>query len=100
MNKARRIEEIDRNFAAIEATADTAWYDLRYLGIENQAFKEVAAPYDRLPARAEKLVNLQASTTFQTIPWLRNAAIPSRHACSIPGASGPGWWYSQKDSGS
>ncbi len=29
------------------------WYDARTIGLEGQAFTEVKAPYDRLPARAE-----------------------------------------------
>jgi len=33
-----------------------SWYDLRHLGIEGQGWSDVAAPYDRLPARAEGVV--------------------------------------------
>lgn len=33
-----------------------AWFDVRVLGLEGQGFKDVAAPFDRLPARAEKTV--------------------------------------------
>jgi len=33
-----------------------AWYDVRLLGIDGQAWRDVAAPFDRLPARAEPLV--------------------------------------------
>lgn len=29
------------------------WYDIRELGIEGQGWKDVKAPYDRLPAKAE-----------------------------------------------
>lgn len=35
---------------------DTAWYDIRLLGVEGQGFQDTAAPFDRLPARAEKAV--------------------------------------------
>lgn len=35
---------------------DIAWYDIRDLGLEGQGWPDVAAPFDRLPARAEKLV--------------------------------------------
>lgn len=35
---------------------DTAWYDVRLLGVEGQGFQDTAAPFDRLPARAEKVV--------------------------------------------
>lgn len=32
------------------------WYDVRLLGIEGQGWSDTAAPYDRLPSRAEALV--------------------------------------------
>ncbi len=35
---------------------DVAWFDIRLLGVEGQGFSETAAPFDRLPARAEKIV--------------------------------------------
>ena len=35
---------------------EVAWYDIRLLGVEGQGFQDVAAPFDRLPARAEKTV--------------------------------------------
>lgn len=31
----------------------TLWYDIRLLGLEGQAWNDMAAPFDRLPARAE-----------------------------------------------
>jgi hypothetical protein len=31
----------------------TLWYDIRLLGLEGQGWNDVAAPFDRLPARAE-----------------------------------------------
>jgi lysophospholipase L1-like esterase len=34
----------------------TVWYDVRLLGVEGQGWKDTAAPFDRLPARAEKTV--------------------------------------------
>lgn len=33
-----------------------AWFDLRALHVEGQGWNETAAPFDRLPAKAEKLV--------------------------------------------
>jgi hypothetical protein len=33
-----------------------AWYDIRDFGIEGQGWNDTAAPFDRLPARAEKTV--------------------------------------------
>lgn len=38
------------------AAADLEWRDARQLTLEGQAWPDVAAPFDRLPARAEKLV--------------------------------------------
>jgi hypothetical protein len=32
------------------------WYDIRPLGVEGQGFQDTKAPYDRLPASAEKVV--------------------------------------------
>ena len=32
------------------------WYDIRELGVEGQGWSEVKAPFDRLPARMEKVV--------------------------------------------
>jgi len=37
-------------------TEGIRWYDIRELGLEGQAWKEVKAPFDRLPARAEGVV--------------------------------------------
>src|SRR6188768_3249437 len=34
----------------------TLWYDVRLLGLEGQAWSDVAAPFDRLPASAESKV--------------------------------------------
>jgi len=34
----------------------TLWYDVRPLGIEGQAWTDLKAPFDRLPAKAEKTV--------------------------------------------
>ncbi len=33
-----------------------AWYDIRELGVEGQGWSDVKAPFDRLPARVEKIV--------------------------------------------
>lgn len=35
---------------------DVAWFDIRLLGVEGQGFSDTASPFDRLPARAEKIV--------------------------------------------
>src|SRR5262249_39444636 len=39
-----------------KADGDLLWYDAKLLGVEGQGFADVAATYDRLPAKAEKLV--------------------------------------------
>lgn len=44
---------IDAAKARSEEAAKIDWYDAREIGLEGQAFSEVKAPYDRLPARAE-----------------------------------------------
>jgi hypothetical protein len=38
---------------AKKAEDGTLWYDIRLLGLEGQGWNEVAAPFDRLPAKAE-----------------------------------------------
>src|SRR5262249_6871892 len=43
-----------------KADGDLIWYDAKLLGVEGQGFADVAAPYDRLPAKAEKLVRKEA----------------------------------------
>src|SRR5262249_25093073 len=32
------------------------WYDVRLLGLEGQGFRDLKAPFDRLPSKAEKVV--------------------------------------------
>lgn len=80
------------------------WYDVRHLGLEGQGWPDVAAPYDRLPARAEKLVrpavwNLSRNSTglcvrFQTdatslsARWTlrnKNLALPHMPATGVSG---------------
>ena len=41
---------------AEEHEDNTAWYDVSGLGLEGQGWTDTAAPYDRLPARAEGVV--------------------------------------------
>jgi hypothetical protein len=52
----KSIEQIDRNFAPIQTTPDTVWYDIKNLGVENRGWSDVESFYDRLPARAKPLV--------------------------------------------
>ena len=49
-------EGIDPTRAKADPDGSTLWYDLRLLDVEGQGWKDTKAPYDRLPARAEKTV--------------------------------------------
>ena len=49
-------EAIDPAQGKLSDDKSTRWFDLRLLGIEGQAWSETKAPYDRLPAKAEKKV--------------------------------------------
>ncbi|HLQ44570.1 MAG TPA: SGNH/GDSL hydrolase family protein, partial [Planctomycetaceae bacterium] len=49
-------EAIDPAQGKLSEDKSTRWFDLRLLGIEGQAWSETKAPYDRLPAKAEKKV--------------------------------------------
>jgi hypothetical protein len=42
--------------AVAQKADDAAWVDIRQLGVEGQGWSDTARPFDRLPARAEKLV--------------------------------------------
>jgi lysophospholipase L1-like esterase len=44
---------IEATKARVDDAAKLTWYDARTIGLEGQAFTDVKAPYDRLPARAE-----------------------------------------------
>lgn len=54
--RAEDIQKLDPNFAAADAKGEFAWYDALKIGLEGQGWTEVAAPYDRLPAKAEGVV--------------------------------------------
>lgn len=47
-------ERIDA--ARAKADGKTAWYDVRLLGVEGRGWTNTKAPFDRLPAKAEKIV--------------------------------------------
>ncbi len=49
-------ERLDPNMATVSPDGNTLWYDALLLGVEGQGWTDVAAPYDRLPARAEGVV--------------------------------------------
>lgn len=44
---------VDASKSKRDDAAKLDWYDARAIGLEGQAFTDVKAPYDRLPARAE-----------------------------------------------
>ena len=47
---------IDATTAKPDEATNTLWYDVRPLVIEGQGWTDTAAPFDRLPAKAEKIV--------------------------------------------
>ena len=47
---------LDPATAKPDAKGDTLWYDVRPLGLEGQAWADTKAPFDRLPAKAERAV--------------------------------------------
>ena len=50
------IETLDPNFASADPEQGLCWYNVLDLGLEGRGFTDTAAPYDRLPARAEGVV--------------------------------------------
>ncbi|MCH8830825.1 MAG: hypothetical protein IID45_14715, partial [Planctomycetes bacterium] len=48
-------ERINPAKAKLKAGEKIGWYDIRLLGVEGQGWKTTAAPFDRLPAKAEKI---------------------------------------------
>src|SRR6185437_1996487 len=50
----RSAEAIDPSTA--KAAGDVLYYDIRALGVEGQGWTDTAAPYDRLPKKAEGVV--------------------------------------------
>lgn len=53
---ARNIADLDPNFKPMQVADGLNWYDVKSLGVEGKAWDDTAAFYDRLPARAEKIV--------------------------------------------
>ncbi|HET6574659.1 MAG TPA: SGNH/GDSL hydrolase family protein [Fimbriiglobus sp.] len=47
---------IDPTTAKADEKAGLLWYDIRSVGVEGQGWADTKAPFDRLPAKAEKLV--------------------------------------------
>ncbi len=47
---------IDASKARVDSATGIAWYDIRVLGLEGQGWTDVKEPFDRFPAKAEKLV--------------------------------------------
>ena len=52
----KRIEELDENLLVPETNEGLAWYDVLQWGVEGKGWCDTAAPFDRLPGRAEGLV--------------------------------------------
>lgn len=49
-------EPIDPSQATFDKKQKVLWYNAKLLDIEGQAWNELKSPYDRLPAKAEKMV--------------------------------------------
>ncbi|MFT4590089.1 MAG: hypothetical protein ACI9VS_003199 [Candidatus Binatia bacterium] len=47
---------IDASKAKADKDGVTLWHDIRLLGVEGQGWSDVKAPFDRLPAKSEKVV--------------------------------------------
>src|SRR4051794_9561943 len=45
---------IDPKTAKVDPDTGVHWYDVRPLGVEGQGWADTKAPFDRLPAKAEK----------------------------------------------
>lgn len=50
---AQDIEALDPNFASPDPEGKIVWYGAEKIGVRNRGWDDVAAPYHRLPARAE-----------------------------------------------
>lgn len=71
-------EPIDPGEATRAEGDSTLWYDVRLVGVEGQGWSENAAPFDRLPARAEALVrsdvwNLSRHSAGLCVRFITNA---------------------------
>ena len=69
---------IDPSAARADAKAGLLWYDVRSVGVEGQGWTDTKAPFDRLPAKAEKLVrppvwNLARNSTGLCIRFVTDA---------------------------
>ena len=49
-------DNLDPGTARLDTATNTAWYDVRSLGVEGKGWSETQDYYDRLPARAESIV--------------------------------------------
>ncbi len=50
------MDNLDPGTARLDTATNTAWYDVRSLGVEGKGWSETRDYYDRLPARAESIV--------------------------------------------
>lgn len=82
-------EALDPASAKID-DAGVAFYDVRPLGIEGQGWTDVKAPFDRLPARAEKVArkavwNLSHDSAGLAVRFVTDAtSISARWTCLKP----------------
>ena len=56
MSRSVSAEKLDPNLAVPDADAKLLFYDIRQLGLEGRGWEETQSPFDRLPAKAEKIV--------------------------------------------
>ncbi|MFQ5733448.1 MAG: SGNH/GDSL hydrolase N-terminal domain-containing protein, partial [Planctomycetaceae bacterium] len=49
-------DKVETAKARADKNGKTLWYDVRLVGVEGQGWASTKSPFDRLPAKAEKLV--------------------------------------------
>jgi lysophospholipase L1-like esterase len=69
---------IDPTTAKVDPTTGIHWYDIRVLGLEGQGWTDTKAPFDRLPAKAEKTArppvwNLSRNSTGLCVRFVTNS---------------------------
>src|SRR5262245_50448519 len=69
---------IDPSTAKVDPATGVHWYDIRPLGIEGQGWADTKAPFDRLPAKAEKTArppvwNLSRNSTGLCVRFVTDA---------------------------
>jgi hypothetical protein len=69
---------IDPNTAKVDPATGVQWFDIRALGVEGQGWTDTKAPFDRLPAKAEKTArppvwNLSRNSTGLCVRFVTDA---------------------------